>query len=80
MVTTTKVTITDSADNDGQLYVAGLKGWQTSAGHDGALQRVRYTQKVVRDVSALHVTPRGLQITFTVPLKRDSIFKSPISA
>ncbi len=37
---------------DGQLYVAGLRGWQTDAGHDGALQRVRYTGKTVRDMQA----------------------------
>ena len=30
---------------DGQLYVAGLKGWQTDSAHDGCLQRVRYTGK-----------------------------------
>src|SRR5688500_10771925 len=28
---------------DGQLYVAGLKGWQTGGTRDGCLQRVRYT-------------------------------------
>ena len=30
---------------DGQLYLCGLKGWQTNAGRDGAFQRVRYTGK-----------------------------------
>ena len=29
--------------HDGQLYVSGLKGWQTSGAKDGCLQRVRYT-------------------------------------
>ena len=28
---------------DGQLYVAGLKGWQTNGAKDAAFQRVRYT-------------------------------------
>ncbi|NBY35837.1 MAG: hypothetical protein EBQ59_00035, partial [Verrucomicrobia bacterium] len=28
---------------DGQLYVTGLRGWQTTATHNGCLQRVRYT-------------------------------------
>lgn len=57
---------------DGQLYVGGLRGWQTTGGHDGALQRVRYTGKTVRDVKALHITPSGVDITFTVPLDRES--------
>ena len=30
---------------DGQLYVCGLKGWQTRATKDGIFQRVRYTGK-----------------------------------
>ena len=57
---------------DGQLYVGGLKGWQTVAGRDGAFQRVRYTGKIVRDVKALHVLSDGIQITFTVPLNKES--------
>src|SRR6185295_3644043 len=28
---------------DGQLYLTGLKGWQTTAARDGAFQRVRFT-------------------------------------
>jgi len=60
---------------DGQLYVAGLRGWQTDAGHDGALQRVRYQgseSNPVRDVSALHITKSGIDISFTVPLDSKS--------
>lgn len=57
---------------DGQLYVAGLKGWQTDAGRDGCFQRVRYTGKPVRDVAAMHVTKTGIDLTFTVPLDRKS--------
>ncbi len=57
---------------DGQLYVGGLRGWQTTGGHDGAFQRVRYTGKPVRDVKSLHITPTGVDITFTVPLDRES--------
>ncbi|HWE97388.1 MAG TPA: DUF6797 domain-containing protein [Tepidisphaeraceae bacterium] len=53
---------------DGQLYVAGLKGWQTTAQRDGALQRVRYTGKTVRDITAMHVRKDGIDLTFTVPL------------
>jgi hypothetical protein len=53
---------------DGQLYAAGLRGWQTNGAKDGALQRVRYTGKPARVPAALHTTKRGLSITFTDPL------------
>jgi hypothetical protein len=53
---------------DGQLYVVGLKGWQTTAGRDGAFQRVRYTGKPVYMPSDLHVQKDGLSVTFTAPL------------
>jgi hypothetical protein len=57
---------------DGQLYVAGLKGWQTSGAKDGALQRVRYTGKPVRMLHGLRVRPNGLDLTFTDPIDPDS--------
>jgi hypothetical protein len=53
---------------DGQLYLAGMKGWQTSAARDGAMYRVRYTGKPVRAVRALRVTRQGLDLTFTTPV------------
>jgi hypothetical protein len=53
---------------DGQLYVAGLKGWQTVAVQDGALQRVRYTGKPLQQPVALHVEPNGIRLTFGSPL------------
>lgn len=53
---------------DGQLYVAGLKGWQSNAAGDGGFDRVRYTGAAVRMPTALRVTPTGLAITFTCPL------------
>ena len=53
---------------DGQLYVAGLKGWQTRAAKDGAFQRVRYTGKPVHMPVELHVHPGELAITFSAPL------------
>ena len=53
---------------DGQLYLTGLKGWQTLAADDGCLQRVRYTGKVVNLPMKLKVTSNGLAITFTDPL------------
>jgi hypothetical protein len=53
---------------DGQLYVAGLKGWQTTAGKDGCFQRVRYTGKPVHMPTELHVLKDGIAITFTSPV------------
>ncbi len=50
---------------DGQLYVTGLKGWQTSGAKDAALQRVRFTGKPAYLPNELHVTDKGIHITFT---------------
>jgi hypothetical protein len=57
---------------DGQLYVCGLKGWQTTATKDGVFQRVRYTGKPVHMPSAFKVTKQGIEITFTCSLDKAS--------
>ncbi|MFT5527666.1 MAG: hypothetical protein ACI9HK_005650, partial [Pirellulaceae bacterium] len=56
--------------NDGQLYVCGLRGWQTSAGRDGCLQRVRYTGKPLDVPVGLQVHENGLLVTFSNPIDR----------
>lgn len=56
---------------DGQLYVAGLRGWQTSAAADAAFQRVRYTGKPANMVTALKVRNGGLDISFTDPIEAE---------
>ncbi len=53
---------------DGQLYIAGLRGWQTSAAQDACFQRVRYTGKPAHMVTGLKVTKTGLDLTFTDPV------------
>jgi hypothetical protein len=53
---------------DGQLYVAGLRGWQTEAATDACFQRVRYTGKPVYMADGMKVKPNGIEITFTQPL------------
>jgi hypothetical protein len=58
---------------DGQLYVCGLRGWQTTAARDGAFQRVRFTGQPVRMPSAWAVTREGLELSFTVPLDRATV-------
>lgn len=53
---------------DGQLYVAGLRGWQSNAASDGGFDRVRFTGGEVRMPKSLHVTENGVAITFTCAL------------
>ena len=53
---------------DGQVYVAGLKGWQPTAAKDACFQRVRYTGKPVRMPTSLHVKKDAIEIGFTVPI------------
>jgi glucose/arabinose dehydrogenase len=53
---------------DGQLYVAGMRGWQTNSAKDGCLQRVRYTGKLAYQPKALRATTAGLYVTFTDPI------------
>ncbi|HIG29714.1 MAG TPA: hypothetical protein EYQ50_18725 [Verrucomicrobiales bacterium] len=55
---------------DGQLYVAGLKGWQTTAARDGALHRVRYTGRTWKSVSSLKVYSNGIELGFSAPLDK----------
>jgi glucose/arabinose dehydrogenase len=53
---------------DGQIYVAGLKGWQTNAAKNGGFDRVRYTGKPVFMPSGLKVKSNGVEISFTQKL------------
>ena len=57
---------------DGQLYVSGLRGWQTNAQRDGAIQRVRYTGGTVTMQSGIHFTDKGIRIDFTNALDATS--------
>ncbi|MCM8542111.1 MAG: cytochrome C, partial [Lentisphaeraceae bacterium] len=58
-------------DGDGQLYVCGLRGWQTSAAQDGAFSRVRYTGAPLTIPTGLKVVKDGIEITFTNPVDKD---------
>jgi hypothetical protein len=53
---------------DGQIWVCGMRGWQTNAKQTGALQRVRWTGKPANLPKRFHVTKTGVEITFTDPL------------
>jgi len=50
---------------DGQLYVCGMRGWQTSGLKDGCLQRVRYTGGELHMPTQLKVLSDGLAIEFS---------------
>ena len=57
---------------DGQLYCAGLRGWQTTAAKDGCLQRVRYTGKPALLPVSMKVRKTGIDLTFTDALDAES--------
>jgi glucose/arabinose dehydrogenase len=57
---------------DGQVYLVGLKGWQTSAAKDACFQRVRYTGKPVNMPTSFHVKENGVEIGFTQPVDPDT--------
>lgn len=53
---------------DGQLWVAGLRGWQTDGIKNGCLQRVRYTGAPVRMPMAIHAKKDGIELQFACSL------------
>jgi mono/diheme cytochrome c family protein len=61
---------------DGQLYVTGLQGWQTTAARLTAFQRVRYTGQPVRMPKELKFTDKGAYVTWTCPLDKASAEKA----
>jgi hypothetical protein len=56
---------------DGQLYVAGLNGWQSNAGREGGLDRVRYTGRPVTMPTSLQVRDGGIEIGFNHKLDKE---------
>lgn len=57
---------------DGQLYVTGLRGWQTAGVRDGAFQRVRITGKPFHTVSGMAVAKDAIVLTFTEALEAET--------
>jgi len=49
---------------DDQLYVTGMRGWQTNAAQEGCFQRMRYTSKPVYMPTSLHIHPDAVEIGF----------------
>jgi len=58
--------------HDGQLYVSGLRGWQTAAVRDGCFQRVRYTGQPFYLPTGYSVKSNGIQLSFSQPLKQSA--------
>jgi hypothetical protein len=57
---------------DGQIYVVGMRGWQTNGAQPGAFQRIRWTGKPVNLPRSVKTGKDTLAITFTDPLAKDS--------
>ncbi|HUR46556.1 MAG TPA: DUF6797 domain-containing protein, partial [Candidatus Saccharimonadales bacterium] len=57
---------------DGQVYVCGLKGWQSSAARDGGFYRVRFTGEPVRMPVEYQSSKLGVQLKFTCALDQKS--------
>ena len=57
---------------DGQVYVCGVRGWQTDGSKDGGFYRVRYTGKPVHTPVGFHALKNGLQLVLPNPLDPDS--------
>jgi len=57
---------------DGQLYVAGLRGWSSGAAKECILQRIRYTNKPAHMILDAKTTKTGMDVTFTDALEKDS--------
>jgi hypothetical protein len=60
------------SDHDGQLYVSGLRGWQTKGSKDAGFYRVRYTGQPVTMQDSMRVTNKGIHIGFTNPVEAES--------
>ena len=60
----------DFRAKDGQLYLSGLYGWGTKRKAIGGFYRTRYTGNKAYLPEELHVSKRGVEITFTQPLDK----------
>jgi hypothetical protein len=65
---------------DGQLYLAGLRGWSSRAVKDECFQRVRFTGKPANYPVAVKTLHDGMQITFSNALDAKSVEADNIAA
>lgn len=57
---------------DGQMYLVGMRGWQTDASRDGCFQRIRYTGKPINMPLTAKVAAGEIRVTFTDPLDAET--------
>ena len=57
--------------HDGHMYISGLRGWQTSAVHDGCFQRLRLVGGPLRLPVDYATAPGQIEITFDTALNRE---------
>ncbi|MEI6236075.1 MAG: DUF6797 domain-containing protein [Planctomycetota bacterium] len=58
---------------DGQIYLAGMRGWQTSAPETGGLHRIRYTGKPYNAPMEAKIANNSITITFNEKLDPASV-------
>ena len=66
-------------EKDGQLYVAGLSGWQSDAVSLTGFDRIRYTGKETHSVVGLKVTSAGVHLTFDHELDSTTVAQQNFS-
>jgi hypothetical protein len=57
---------------DGQLYLAGTRGWTSAAVRDGCLQRVRYVGGKLHLPVGVRYAQGSVQVSFSEPLERET--------
>jgi putative heme-binding domain-containing protein len=57
---------------DGQLYLCGMVAWASNQPKPGGFYRVRYTGKPLYALTGLRARTRGMELTFSAPLDRDT--------
>jgi len=65
---------------DGMIYYSGLTGWQAGATQEGSVQRLRFTGNNGIYLNKAKARKHRLELTFSDPVKPDSIQKGIFSA
>src|SRR5690606_472844 len=65
---------------DGQVYTVGLKGWDTKAGSDGCLYRIRHTNEPSHLIQNVAARKTGIRFTLTCEIDRASVQTGSVTA
>jgi hypothetical protein len=57
---------------DGQMYIVGMRGWQTDGSRDGCFHRIRHTGKAINMPIAAKVSATGIDVTFSDALDKET--------